>query len=189
MERPKTSIGKVCLKHPELKGARSYYACPACRKEAEQRQYKTPRYRERKRIAMARLYQTNAAFRDRARKRAISYEAARYARDPEFRLLYIARRRIKNALRGRTKSQGTLGLLGVPSIMFYKSYLETQFQPGMTWDNYGAVWHVDHRIPLSLLSMTTPEDQRFGFHYKNTRPMFAKDNISRGNKLVFEDLL
>ena len=97
--------------------------------------------------------------------------------------------RIRIVLRGTPKVAPTLDLLGVPSIAFYKSYLEAQFEPGMTWENAGTAWHVDHRIPLSLLDLSKPEDQRFGFNHKNTRPMWAKANISRSNKLQFEDLI
>ena len=74
-------------------------------------------------------------------------------------------------------------------MVFYRSYLEEQFQPGMTWENYGTVWHVDHRIPLATLDMRDPTNQQFLFNYKNTRPMLADANRRRSNNLVFEDLL
>jgi 5-methylcytosine-specific restriction endonuclease McrA len=31
-----------------------------------------------------------------------------------------------------------------------KQHLESQFRPGMSWDNYGSEWHIDHIVPLSL---------------------------------------
>ena len=113
----------------------------------------------------------------------------RYATDPAFALKVCSQVRIHNALTGKEKAARTLELLGVPSISFYQAHLEVQFEPGMTWENYGTAWHVDHRIPLSLLDLTKPEAQRFGFNYKNTRPMWADANRRRSNNLVFEDLL
>ena len=100
-----------------------------------------------------------------------------------------ARTRFGHALRGARKSAATFNLLGITSLKQYREYLEAQFQPGMAWENYGTAWHVDHRIPLSTLDLSDPTNQKFLFNYKNTRPMWAKANISRSNKLQFEDLL
>ena len=123
----------------------------------------------------------NAYVREWTRKRKIA--------DPAFTLVGKLRKRITGALRTNRKSAHAIDLLGVPSMTFYKAYLESQFEPGMTWGNAGTAWHIDHRIPLSLLDLSKPEDQRFGFNYKNTRPMWAKANISRSNNLQFEDLI
>lgn len=112
-----------------------------------------------------------------------------YASDPAYALLQNIRCRTRQALQGKQKAASTLALLGVESIEQYKSYLEKQFELGMNWENYGKGWHVDHRIPLSLLELKTPEDQNFAFGYRNTRPMWAEKNKSRGNRLVFEDLI
>ena len=30
-------------------------------------------------------------------------------------------------------------------------HIEKQFKSGMTWDNHGKVWHVDHIIPYHSL--------------------------------------
>jgi hypothetical protein len=192
VESAKHYFGKVCAKHPELKGERhskQHRDCLGCQKERLQRRYKTATYRAQKREQMRHRYQTNAGYRAQAKKSVLRYQRERYATDPAYRLLYTMRRRIRNVLRGTSKSTSTLALLGVPSVAFYQAYLESQFQVGMTWDNYGPAWHIDHRIPLSLIDLSTPENQRFGFNYKNTRPMWAKANVSRGNRLVFEDLL
>ena len=113
----------------------------------------------------------------------------RYATDLAFALKIGAQVRIYNALAGKEKAARTLALLDVPSIEFYQAHLEAQFVPGMTWENYGKAWHVDHRIPLSTLDLSDEANQRFLFNYKNTRPMWADANRRRSNKLVFEDLL
>ena len=134
-------------------------------------------------------YHTDAGHRRQLVDKVGRYQAERYRTDPSYRLLYGMRRRIKNVLRGMSKSASTFALLGINSVEQYKAYLESQFEPGMTWGNAGTAWHIDHRIPLSLLDLSKPEDQRFGFNYKNTRPMWAKANISRSNNLQFEDLL
>ena len=59
-------------------------------------------------------------------------------------------------------------------------YLESKFQPGMTWENKGQ-WHIDHIIPLSS---ATSEAQLYDLcHYSNLQPLWAKDNIKKGNKI------
>lgn len=183
MERAKRYFGKVCSKHPELDGERyvANRSCTACN---------LARYRQ--------TYHTNADFRvrDAARHNRPKYRAQynatkkkRYHADPGFALLSNLRCRMATLLKQTRKAASTFTLLGVPSMVFYRSYLEEQFQPGMTWENYGTVWHVDHRIPLATLDMRDPTNQQFLFNYKNTRPMLADANRRRSNNLVFEDLL
>ena len=71
---------------------------------------------------------------------------------------------------------------------FLKKHLEKQFhrhpdthQP-MNWKNYTIHgWHVDHRIPLD--SAKTSEDIVKLNHYTNLRPMWATENLKKGNKI------
>jgi hypothetical protein len=61
-----------------------------------------------------------------------------------------------------------------------KLHIEKQFTFDMSWDNAGE-WHVDHKIPLS--SAETPEEMYRLCHYTNLQPMWALDNIKKGDKL------
>jgi hypothetical protein len=55
-----------------------------------------------------------------------------------------------------------------------KMYLESQFQPNMTWDNYGEIWDIDHVIPLSKVRT---EQQMYELcHYTNLKPEFSDYN-------------
>jgi hypothetical protein len=62
---------------------------------------------------------------------------------------------------------------------FLKKYIEQRFQEGMTWENRSE-WHIDHIIPLS--SAKTKNQLIKLFHYTNLRPLWAKENIAKGNK-------
>lgn len=64
------------------------------------------------------------------------------------------------------------------SVEQLKKYLESKFQVGMTWDNYGK-WHVDHIKPLSKFDIANYKE---ACHYTNLQPLWAKDNIRKGNK-------
>jgi hypothetical protein len=60
-----------------------------------------------------------------------------------------------------------------------RAHLEAQFQPGMTWANYGA-WHVDHRRPLSSFDLSDPAQVVVACHHSNLQPLWAVDNIRKG---------
>jgi hypothetical protein len=64
-------------------------------------------------------------------------------------------------------------------------HLERQFLPGMTWENYGPVWHVDHHIPLSAHNYESPDHADFqkAWALTNLRPLWAFDNMSKRSKL------
>jgi hypothetical protein len=63
-------------------------------------------------------------------------------------------------------------------------WLESQFKRGMTRDNYGPVWHIDHIVPLSHFDLFNPMHRAMANHYTNLRPMFAKENMSRGARIT-----
>jgi len=64
-----------------------------------------------------------------------------------------------------------------------KIYIESKFQPGMTWDNWGVYgWHIDHVIALS--SAKTEDELMKLFHYTNLQPLWAKDNLLKSNKVI-----
>ena len=45
-------------------------------------------------------------------------------------------------------------------INYLRNHLEKQFEPWMSWDNYGKWWHVDHIIPVTKFDLTDPEQQK-----------------------------
>ena len=108
--------------------------------------------------------------------------------DINFRISGNLRSRIRIALRGIYKSTSTMNLIGC-SVEQLKRHLESQFQLGMTWENYGTgwvgkgmlEWHVDHIIPCISFNLSKPEEQRKCFHYTNLQPLWAGDNL-RKNK-------
>jgi hypothetical protein len=63
-----------------------------------------------------------------------------------------------------------------------KQHLESKFQPGMTWNNYGE-WHIDHKIPISAIDKHNIE-LSVVCHYTNLEPLWARDNISKSDKML-----
>ena len=66
-----------------------------------------------------------------------------------------------------------------------KIHLEKQFKDGMNWENYGK-WHIDHIKPKSLFNITSVECIEFKkcWSLENLQPLWAIDNISKGNRFV-----
>lgn len=96
------------------------------------------------------------------------------------RILHNLRVRLYSALKGNNKSSSTLKLLDC-SIDELWNHLESQFQPGMTRENYGQ-WHVDHIKPCASFDFSDHEQQKQCFHYTNLQPLWARDNIQKGKK-------
>ncbi len=105
----------------------------------------------------------------------------------EYRLVSNMRARIPFALAGATKSASTMELIGC-TVDFLKDHLEFQFADGMTWENYGNCWHVDHRIPCASFNMLDPIEQRICFHYSNLQPLWAEDNLKKGDTVIDIDI-
>lgn len=110
----------------------------------------------------------------------------RRANDPYHRMHINLRHRCCTAitLQNGVKSASTLELLGVDDISVVREHLESLFQPGMTWENHGLRgWHIDHIRPCASFDLTDPEQQRACFHYTNLQPLWAHENLSKGDRL------
>jgi len=105
---------------------------------------------------------------------------------PINRLSKSVRSRIWMALKrcGYKKDSYTSTLIGLDYDKL-KIYIENQFKKGMLWENYGE-WHIDHKIPLS--SAKTEEELLKLFHYTNLQPLWAKENLSKGSKIIEHQL-
>lgn len=105
----------------------------------------------------------------------------RYHEDLPFKVLGLLRTRIYDALKGATKNARTKELIGCPSV-WLEVHLESQFKPGMNWENYGPVWHIDHIKPCAAFDLRYPEQQKACFHWTNLQPLFALENLQKSDK-------
>jgi hypothetical protein len=110
------------------------------------------------------------------------YTKNRSKRDINFKLSRLLRSRLNHALKGNQKVGSAVSDLGC-SIAELKIHLESLFKPGMTWDNYGE-WHIDHIRPLSSFDLSASEQLKDACSYRNLQPMWAKDNLKKGNRLI-----
>ena len=92
------------------------------------------------------------------------------------------RTRIYLALKGKRKLNRTQKLIGC-SLPELRQRLESQFQRGMSWKNYGQ-WHVDHKNPCAIFDLSTAAGQEACFHFSNLQPMWASENIRKGARVL-----
>ena len=108
----------------------------------------------------------------------------RWWSEKNYRLRILFSHRLWMALKGTKKRHKTLDLLGC-SIDKLVLHLESLFQEGMTWDNYGRDgWHLDHIIPCSMFELVNSEEQEICFHYTNLQPLWAHDNLSKNSRFI-----
>jgi hypothetical protein len=66
-----------------------------------------------------------------------------------------------------------------------KKHLEKRFKPGMTWDNYGSHWSIDHKVPVAVYNFEHPDDIDFRLCWslKNLQPLEVKLNSRKKDKI------
>ena len=113
----------------------------------------------------------------------------KYHEDPNFRMKKILRAQvtysIKRGFKLNEKCAPTLKLLDIPSIEWFWKYIKNKFLSGMTMENQGK-WHIDHIIPCASFDLRCPVQQLACFHHKNLQPLWATDNMKKGDKLNYE---
>lgn len=166
-------------------------SCPQCNIEFEpsgkNHKFCTVKCRDRNRYTKRRqeMLKQKAVYYN-LNKAAINASKTEYRRnkrrtDPMYRLRDNLRSRLNKAIQGSYRAGSAVNDLGC-SIKDLKKHLEAQFQPGMTWDNYGRTgWHIDHIVPLDSFDLTKLKEVQKACHYTNLQPLWAKDNIKKGN--------
>jgi len=115
------------------------------------------------------------------RAKITKQQADRLINNPLLKLKKVLRNRLLIAIKSNYKNGSAVKDLGC-SIRELKIYLESKFQPGMTWENHRIKgWHIDHIVPLSKFDLSNKEEFLKACHYTNLQPLWALDNILKGN--------
>jgi hypothetical protein len=95
------------------------------------------------------------------------------------------RRRFKGIIQTikRGGSRSVSSLTGCTANQL-KRHLESAFKRGMTWDNHGTYWHIDHILPVASFDHSDPKQVAQCWHWTNLRPLEAKANISKGDRIT-----
>jgi hypothetical protein len=116
-------------------------------------------------------------------KGVVAYGRHKYETDPVYKIQRICRKRLTYALQKikANKTAHTKELIGC-DWKFLKEHIESKFQRGMTWHNHGTFgWHVDHIVPIAAFDLTKAKEQKRCFHFTNLQPLWAADNLQKGD--------
>lgn len=112
----------------------------------------------------------------------LEWTKAKRKSDEMFALKLRMRARLHGFIKksGYKKDCSTRDLIGC-SWDDLKLHLERQFKGRMSWENRRR-WHIDHIIPLA--SANSQEEVKRLCHYTNLRPMWAADNLAKGDSEI-----
>jgi len=110
------------------------------------------------------------------------YKRRLYNDNVLFKIQQLLRARLYDALKGKAKGGSAVKDLGC-TIDELKIYLESNFKPGMTWENWAIDgWHIDHIKPLSKFDLTDPNQIKIACNYKNLQPLWWYENLQKGDR-------
>ena len=164
------SLAKPCPHgHFAWRRLQDHY-CMECRKVAR---------RTWKRSPAGRHYASRIDKEKRARKGLYSAVInARQCTNDQFRT-------ISHGVKDIHKPNRTTQLSGV-ALKIHFTHL---FQEGMSWDNYGEAWHVDHIRPSSSFDLNDPQQFKLCFSWWNLQPLFPEQNLEKSDLYGAEDEL
>lgn len=105
---------------------------------------------------------------------------------PKKKMYNNLRKRFKDTFKKAISIGGHEALTGLPGDKL-KEYIEFQFTPEMSWENWGKVWQLDHRIPINLCDENEEKFKRLN-HFTNLQPLKVFDNLSKGDRLMREHI-
>lgn len=136
---------------------------------------------------------------NKIKKRNKEYINKRIKKDAVFKLRRSVSLLIRLALKKEEALKKTSCIKKLPyTIQELKKHLEAQFEPWMTWENWGVykkelwddddsstwTWQIDHIIPQSKLPYDSMDHPNFKkcWALSNLRPLKSKENLTKSNK-------
>jgi len=118
------------------------------------------------------------------------YQNKRMQTDVNYKLERRLRSRIYTAFTSQSlsKNKRTWDFIDLSTADFRK-WMEMQLYDGMTMENYGKYWHIDHVIPCSSFDLSDEKEAEKCFNWKNLRPYLALKNIVKSNKINSYEIL
>jgi hypothetical protein len=119
---------------------------------------------------------------DRVRERERAQRLAK-KHDARFKIAKAISGGLLKALRGRKNGAQWESLVGYGREELVR-HLERQFSRGMSWENFGTAWHVDHIVPVSSFRFASKDDPevRACWALTNMRPLPKHDNLTKHAK-------
>ena len=139
---------------------------------------------ERLNLTRARVFYIRQCFSNKSfRKTQNARNRARWNSNISYRIAKLIAHRIRFSLRKQhvRKLSQAIDYVGC-SLAELKSYIESKFEPGMTWDNNGTRgWHLDHNKPCAAFDLTKSNEVMECFHFSNLQPLWASKNVRKSS--------
>lgn len=175
-----TTIRKIKRKlasSPEEEATRSQLREKYKRRAEYNRAYAKKRYADPE--YKARMAEYNAKPEVKAKRNARN--KVRRVEDPMFAIKESMKVRIFDLLKN-VKVDKCNDLFGASRAQMEK-WLEYQFTEGITWENFGDVWQVDHVIPVAFFDISVREEHFLCFNWTNLRPLLKEENTSKSDSI------
>ena len=118
------------------------------------------------------------------REKNNNYRREYHCNNPQARIAHNLRTRINAVLKKRSIG-GRLHLLVGCSMGELRKHIESTFDNGMDWGNYGrgmGKWSIDHTIPLEAFNLEDTEQQIKAFNWSNMRAMWYVENSAKSSR-------
>lgn len=101
---------------------------------------------------------------------------------------YNEKKRLQIAMRRQYSSPSNgkeiSDLLGIDKNGFI-NHINKYLLDGMTLENFGKIWSLDHIVPVDLFDILNVDEKRLCYNYLNIMPMFINDNRLKGASVHF----
>ena len=101
---------------------------------------------------------------------------------------YNEKKRLQIAMRRQYSSPSNgkeiSDLLGIDKNGFI-NHINKYLLDGMTFENFGKIWSLDHIVPVDLFDILNLDEKRLCYNYLNIMPMFVNDNRLKGASVHF----
>jgi hypothetical protein len=128
--------------------------------------------------------ENNKKWRDENRDKINEQMREKMRNNENLRLRKNLRKKLHYCL---TKDRPTMEYIGC-DLEFLKSWLEYNFTEGMTFENYGLYWHVDHVIPCAKFNFENKSEIKSCFSWYNLQPLEASKNFSKHDKINEQEI-
>lgn len=194
----KTEKGRTVRKEYEqskgCKANRRKYQQSAKCKEARKRHFQTTKcketvkkyYKTEKGRAVIKRYRQSVKYKEACEKhlKSAKYKETKKKRYVKNKISNCLSSAIRLSLKGNKNGQHWEDIAGWTLQQFKNRFVQL-FKPGMTWKNHGAVWEIDHIVPLSVHNITSIDctDFKRAWALSNLQPLFREENQSKRDKL------
>ena len=123
-------------------------------------------------------------------KQTMKYQENKRKTNIDYKLEKQLRSRIYLAFttKGLKKNERTWKYINCTSN-FFKKWIEFQLYDGMTVENYGDFWHIDHVKPCASFDLSKEQDINECFSWNNMRPLRSDKNKKKNDKIIPFDIL